>query len=169
MMKLNRKLEYALMALKYMHAKPSGQVTAANEIAKSFNIPFDVTSRALQIMTSGGLLKSGYGAAGGYQIIKNLDDVNLYELTSLVLGPVEIAKCISESDSCDLSHSCNIKSPVQTLNQKMMEFYKNIPLSEIVGSSKTRTEEQNKSTHLNQRDYQMNSAYQKSTAAKDAT
>ncbi len=58
MNKMNRKMEYALMALRHISQKPSTQLTSAKEIADLMHIPFEVTARVLQALSSRGLLKA---------------------------------------------------------------------------------------------------------------
>ncbi len=65
MFKINRKIEYALIALKYMSHKAPGQITSAKEICDMYNTPFDPTSRVLQIMAQHGIVQAEQGAKGG--------------------------------------------------------------------------------------------------------
>ena len=132
MNKLNRQLEYSLMALKHMSQKVPGELTSAKEVADSYHAPFDATARVMQKMASSGLLKSEQGATGGYQITKDLNKVTLHELFEVIQGPTSIAKCIHKEEPCDLQTSCNIISPITTLNTKLNDFYKNLTLRELL-------------------------------------
>lgn len=138
MNKINRKVEYALMALKHMRAKAPGELTSAKEICEAYGAPFDGMSRVLQVLGQKGVLKSEQGAHGGYQITRDLSKVSLQELIEWITGKIEIAKCLSSgTDSCDIKSSCNIISPVMVLNKKLTEFYKTLSVAELI-ESKTR-------------------------------
>lgn len=136
MTKINRKLEYALMALKFMSSKGQGQLTQAKEICESTGCPFDATAKTMQQMTSMGILKSVQGAHGGYMIVRDLSKVSLLELYRGLIGNLELAKCIHSEDGCELTHSCNIISPIHELNQKLLKFYDSLALIEILKPQK---------------------------------
>ncbi len=135
MNKINRKVEYALIALKHMRAKAPGELTAAKEISTLYGCPFDVMSRVLQALGKRGLVRSEQGAHGGYQISRDLAKVSFYELNEMLLGPVAVAKCLHEEagePSCEMRGKCNIVSPVTTLNRKLIEFYRGLSLAELL-------------------------------------
>ena len=134
MNKLNRKTEYALMALKYMSGKYSGQLTSAKEVCDATGGPFDAIARVMQIMAQKGLLKSEQGMHGGYLIVRDLSKVSFFDLIEMVLGPMGVAKCIQSSAVCDLMDQCNIQSPVAILNRRLKEFYSNLSLQELLVS-----------------------------------
>lgn len=135
MNKLNRKIEYSLMALKHMSTKRPGQLTSAKEVADSYHAPFDATARVMQIMAQKGFLHSEQGATGGYQIKKDLSKVTLYDLIQLIQGNTQIAKCMHKAEPCELRANCNIVSPISNLNQKLNEFYKAVSLQELLESN----------------------------------
>lgn len=132
MNRLNRKVEYALMALKVMAAKRPGELTSAKEIIDQTGCPFDATARVLQQMAQRGILRSEQGASGGYNVIRDLSKVSFYELSELILGPIAVAKCLQGDDGCDLKSRCNIVSPVQVLNRKLTEFYQGLSVGELL-------------------------------------
>lgn len=135
MNKINRKLEYALMALKYMSQKIPGELTSAKEVSDAFHTPFDATARVMQQMASkGGILRAEYGAAGGYQIMKDLAKVSMHDLVEIIEGPTALVKCLHKEAPCEIQGTCNIVSPVTTLNQKLVEFYKSLSLKELLVS-----------------------------------
>lgn len=129
MFKINRKLEYALIALKHMHGKHPGELTTAKEICDIYKCPFDATARVLQAMTHHGLLRSEQGAHGGYQIQRDLGRVSFLDLVEMVAGSLHFANCLYEDEShCELVPTCNIISPITRLNERLKEFYKGLSL-----------------------------------------
>lgn len=133
MNRINRKLEYALMALKHMSQKMPGELTTAKEVCDTLRTPFDATARVMQIMASKGLLRSEHGALGGYQILKDLGKISLFELVEMIEGPQAIVKCIHrEGDPCEIHTTCNIVSPIFQLNTRLQEFYRGINLKDLL-------------------------------------
>ncbi|WP_409478451.1 RrF2 family transcriptional regulator [Pseudobdellovibrio sp. HCB154] len=134
-MKLNKKVEYALMALKHFseldHQEGTVQATvSAKDIAEANHSPAEVTARVLQTLSSHGILKAEYGLHGGYRLAKDLSKVSVYDLVTIVDGSTNLAKCISDKE-CDLLKNCTIVSPVENLNKKVQDFYKSISVEEV--------------------------------------
>lgn len=127
------------MALKHMSLKRPGELTSAKESAELFGVPFDVMARVLQVLTQKGILKAEQGAQGGYQITKDLSKVTLHDLVTMLQGPVEIAKCLHSTgpEACEIQSSCNIMSPIQSLNNKLNDFYRSLNLQDLLFQSKT--------------------------------
>lgn len=137
MNRIHRKVEYALMALKHMRGKAQGERTTVKEIATTYGCPHDVTARVLQALAGRGVLNSEQGLHGGYCIAKDLTRVSLGEVLETILGPIEVARCLHESEStaepsCDLRSTCNIVSPIQTLNRRLTEFYRSLSVAELI-------------------------------------
>lgn len=138
MTKLNRKLEYALMALKLMAHKRQGELTTAKEVVEAVGCPFDATARVMQMMCQHGILKSEHGAHGGYLLVRDLAKVSIFDLMEIILGPRAAAKCLQ--GACDLEASCNIMSPVTVLNRKQQEFFRGISVGELLRKPKAVSE-----------------------------
>lgn len=132
MNRLNRKVEYALMALKVMAQKRQGELTSAKEVVEQTGCPFDATARVLQQMGQKGILRSEQGAYGGYVVIRDLSKVSIFELMETILGPMAVAKCLQGDAGCDLKSKCNIVSPVNVLNRRLMEFYQSLSVGELL-------------------------------------
>lgn len=133
MNKINRKLEYALMALKHMSQKIPGELTTAKEVSESFHTPFDATARVMQQMAQkGGILRAEYGVNGGYQITKDLAKVSIQDLVEVIEGPTALVKCLHKEAPCEIQGTCNIVSPITQLNQRLTEFYKGLSLKDLL-------------------------------------
>jgi Rrf2 family protein len=136
MTKIHRKVEYALIAIKHISQESAGRVVSSAEISQTYSAPAELMARVLQILAKSGYLKSVAGASGGYLLARPLEQVSFFELLQSLEGPVEIARCLQseEGSECEIFSSCNIVSPVQQLNHRLTEFYKNLSLSELLNS-----------------------------------
>ncbi len=145
MFKLNRKVEYALIALKHMVHKRPGELTTAKEIADTYGCSFDTVARVLQIMAQKNWLQSAQGSTGGYLIVKDLGKVSFYDLSEALLGPMKLVRCISSS--CKIKSSCNIVSPVQNLNQHLIELYQGLSVHQLLLEETSTHKKVNRTTH----------------------
>lgn len=135
MFKINRKIEYALIALKHMSHKAPGQITSAKEVCDIYNTPFDPTSRVLQIMAQQGILQAEQGAKGGYLIIKDLSRVSIHELSDMIIGPIEIANCLhGDYSNCGITSTCHIIAPMLNLNEKINKLFAGIMVTDLIES-----------------------------------
>lgn len=149
MNKIHRKMEYALIALKHMSQKRPGELTTVKEICQKYGTPFDATARVMQQMVQGKFLKSEQGAYGGYLIMRDLTKVSVKDLIERVVGPIEAVPCIvTEPDSanCELKAQCNIKQPLSLLNDKLIQFYEQINLHQLLNVRQPNEDVQRKET-----------------------
>jgi Rrf2 family protein len=130
MVKINKKVEYALMALKHMSLKKEGELTTAREICDKYHVPFDTTSKVMQQMNNFGMFQSQKGVKGGYTLSINLKNISYLELTELVEGKKSTVDC--ELIKCNLLDSCNIVSPMKKLNEHLMCFFGGLSLDELL-------------------------------------
>ena len=56
MLRLTKKSEYGIIALKHMLNQPAGMVTKAKDVAQLYNIPAEVMAKILQRLVRGGLI-----------------------------------------------------------------------------------------------------------------
>ena len=130
MIKINRKVEYALMVLKLMKDKSEEELTTAREVCDRFQTPFDTTAKVMQLMNSANILKSHKGVKGGYTLAKNLSDVTYLELVQLIEGKSFMMDC--HQGPCDLYQSCNISQPIKRLNDYLITIFSTLSLNELL-------------------------------------
>ena len=132
MLKITKKVEYALIVLKYMGDSPVGQYHSTREICEQFKIPFDTTAKVMQSMNNCGILTSIQGANGGYQMAKNLSQITYLELEEIIEGKTREFFCQNAKGLCSLHSSCNIISPVDRLNRKIKTFLSDLTVEELL-------------------------------------
>lgn len=134
MLKINKKVEYALMALKFMADKnDSTPLVSAREICDAFNTPFDTTAKVMQVMNNHDVLTSVKGIKGGYHLNKPLSSITYMELVRMIEGKEEIGRmCTNHKGTCELLGKCNISTPVENLNRKLNSFLESLTLAELL-------------------------------------
>jgi len=132
-LKVNRKVEYGLVALKHMLTKPKGQLTSVREICDHYGTPFDPVAHVLRILNAGGLVQSEQGAHGGYRLMDEMRNINLAQFIEIVEGHLAFADCLRDEECrCNLMERCNIAGPMQVLNSKLLEFFKSVSVRDML-------------------------------------
>lgn len=140
MLKINKKVEYALIALKFMAQKPMDQLTSAREICDEIGTPFDTTAKVMQAMNTHGLLQSVKGIKGGYRLAMPLKEVSYITLVELIEGKRPDSVCQNHKGVCELSGTCNIITPIDQLNRKLTGFLETLNLEDLLlGNLQTHT------------------------------
>ena len=96
MLRLTKKADYALMALKYLAeqscdaAAPVFQgspAVSAKDIAQAYHIPPPLLAKILQTLTRANLLVSHAGTNGGYALSRPAAEISAFEVIRAIDGP----------------------------------------------------------------------------------
>ena len=118
MLKLSKKVDYALMAL--MHLAQEEGSRSTREIAELYAMPQDLLAKILQKLAKGGLVVSHQGTKGGYQLGRPAASINVVQVVEAVEGGLSLTQCLTDVGACDQFDTCNIKSPLQRLNDHVL-------------------------------------------------
>lgn len=130
MIKINRKVEYALMVLKLMKEKGHSELTTAREVCDLYGTPFDTTAKVMQQMNTAGVLHSQKGVKGGYSLARDLNQVSYIDLVEMIEGKSFMMDC--HEGPCELIHTCNISQPIKRLNDYLITIFKSLTLCELL-------------------------------------
>ena len=137
MLRLTKKADYGLMALKYLAEQPgagaqSPAAQSAKDIAQAYHIPPPLLAKILQTLARGGLLVSHAGTNGGYALARPATQISAFEVIRAIDGPLFITSCITIHGSCDLAGHCTIKEPLRKVNDSIKELLSNIHVSDLI-------------------------------------
>lgn len=139
MLRLTKKADYGLMALKYLAEHPGQASLSAKDIAEAYRIPPQLLAKILQQLAREGLLQSHAGMNGGYTLARNPDSITAFEVIRIIDGPLFITSCVTDSGTCDLTNSCTIKEPLARVNESISEVLKKIRISDLVEADPAHT------------------------------
>jgi len=131
-LKITKKVEYALMALKFMSSKPKDELTSARELCDEFNTPFDTMAKVLQAMNQAGWLSSIKGIKGGYVLCMDLSMISFMQLNRVIEGQENEDVCTKNNGRCELHGTCNIVTPITTLNKHVNSFLDVLTLNQLL-------------------------------------
>ena len=80
MLKLGKKVQYALVALFHLERVSPGSRVNTHELSERYAIPEQHLGKVLQRLSRKGLLASVQGVQGGYELKRSLSDILLGEL-----------------------------------------------------------------------------------------
>ncbi len=141
MLRLTKKADYGLMALKYLAEQNAGSPTGASspasakDIADAYHIPPPLLAKILQTLARGGLLVSSAGTNGGYALSRPASEITAFEVIRTIDGPLFITSCITIHGTCDLDSHCTIKEPLRKVNDSIKDLLSGIKISDLVERS----------------------------------
>jgi Rrf2 family protein len=149
MLRLTKKADYGLMALKYLaeqagpgsEEEPDAHVSvaqSAKDIAEAYHIPAQLLAKILQTLTKAGLLVSHAGTNGGYSLSRPATQMTAFEVIRAIDGPLFITSCITIHGACDLAGHCTIKEPLRKVNDSIKDLLSGIRISDLIETPENR-------------------------------
>ncbi len=136
MLKLSKKAEYALMAVKYIAAKQSGSCVTAKEVSEAYTIPYDLLSKVLQQLVKFDIIRSYQGVKGGYSLTRNPEEINLIDVISAIDQDYRITECMNGSygkdKECSLISCCSIRDPLIKIQREIDKIFKETTILQII-------------------------------------
>jgi len=134
MLRLTKKADYGLMALKYLAEQVDHGAQSAKDIAEAYHIPPQLLAKILQTLAKANILVSTAGTNGGYALARPAIDINAFEVIRAIDGPLFITSCITIHGTCDLAGHCTIKEPLRKVNDSIKDLLSGIRISDLVES-----------------------------------
>lgn len=134
MVRLSKKIEYGIIALRHIAVSNAHAIVTTKEIADRYKIPHEMLAKVMQKLAKAGLVLSHQGVRGGYTLGKRPQDIPV----SLIINAIEgsnpmIAQCMSEGPlSCNVFDLCTIKSPLSKVQANIDSAFRTMTLLEIV-------------------------------------
>jgi Rrf2 family protein len=147
MLRLTKKADYGLMALKYLAEQAEfdgfgaglahSSSASAKAIADAYHIPPQLLAKILQTLTRGGILVSTAGTNGGYSLARPASEINAFEVIRAIDGPLFITSCITIHGTCDLHGTCTIKEPLRKVNDAIKDMLSGLSIADLVEPTDT--------------------------------
>ena len=137
MLKLTKKADYGLIALKHLTvsaraASAAGTRSAsAKEIAETYGIPQALLSKILQKLARAGFLRSEHGTNGGYRLARDPEEITTLEVIREIDGPIILTACFTEHGECSHTDRCNVREPLRKVHEGILRLLSSISIAEM--------------------------------------
>src|SRR5579884_3902336 len=139
MLKLTRKADYGLIALKHLAMRSHPQDGAwsdsanAREIADTYGIPLPLLSKILQRLARSGFLRSEHGTNGGYRLARDPRLISALEVIRAIDGPIILTACFTDhgGHECHHTEKCIVREPLRKVHEGILKLLDNISISDM--------------------------------------
>jgi Rrf2 family protein len=133
MLRLGKKADYGLIALRHLAAQNSGTSCSAKEIARTYGMPTELVAKILQRLTKIGLLASQHGTNGGYALARDPSEINAFEVIRALEGPLFITSCVTARSECHQMTRCTVREPLRKVNNAIAKALSEVTVSSLIG------------------------------------
>ena len=134
MLRLSKKADYALIAMKHLAADAPHGTASAREIAEHYDIPLELLAKVLQQLTRRGFLVSQMGIHGGYHLARPTSAISVADVIQAIDGPLAITACGPADERCDQFSKCNVRDPLWRVKDRIIAVLQTVNLSEMASS-----------------------------------
>lgn len=140
MLKLTKKADYGLIALRHLALGETGATASAKEMADAYGLPLPLLSKILQKLARGGMLQSVAGTNGGYRLTRDPARISAMEVIRAIDGPVVLTSCFTEHSgehkNCNTSAMCTVREPLRRVHEAMLGLLEKFTIAELAREGK---------------------------------
>jgi Rrf2 family protein len=120
MLRLSKKADYALLAMRHLAAHADRGAVSARELSEAYDLPPELLAKVLQKLVRGGLLTSIQGIRGGYGLARPPAAISVADVIQAIDGPLTVTACSETDDSCEQYSKCNIRDPLWQIKDRIV-------------------------------------------------
>ena len=136
MLRLSKKSDYALMAMKHLALRTDGGASSsAREMSEAYDIPLELLAKVLQRLVRARLLVSVQGTRGGYRLGRPATAISVADVIQAVDGPVTVTACSTDDHNCDQFSKCSIRDPLWKIKNRIFDALNTVSVAEMAAES----------------------------------
>jgi Rrf2 family protein len=127
----SRSAGYAVQALTYLAAQPSGKLTGAREIGAAAKIPMPFLWKILRHLSQEKLLRSFKGVRGGYELARPAEKITLGQILAVTPDSGLASSCVLGLSQCDDKDSCPLHDLWKKVRGEIDEMMQGTTLADL--------------------------------------
>ncbi len=131
MLKLSKKADYGLIAVKHLGMRVGDGACSASDIAEAYGISTPLMAKILQKLAKSGLVTARHGSSGGYQLARHPSTMTALEVINAIDGPLFITSCITSHGECYQTPTCTVREPLRRVNESILQVLNTVTISQM--------------------------------------
>lgn len=132
MLKLTKKADYGLIAVKHLAELGPNGSCSAKDIADAYRLPAEALAKILQKLAKAKLLVSHHGTNGGYVLARDSRNISALEVIRAIDGPLFITSCLPhDTGGCEQSGCCTVREPLRQVNESIRALLDDIKIADM--------------------------------------
>jgi Rrf2 family protein len=131
-MKVTTKGRYGLRILLDVALNQERGAVDLGDISKRQGISRKYLWQVINPLKVAGLLHVTRGTRGGYVLAKPLDAISLWDIVTILEGPVSVTDCVSAPDTCPRSADCIARGAWGEVDAKLSKALRGITLKHLI-------------------------------------
>ena len=131
MLKLSKKADYGLIALKHLAMHRDEGTCSAGDIAELYGIPTPLMAKVLQKLAKRGLVAARHGSSGGYVLARDPSQITALEVINAIDGPLFITSCVTSRGNCYQTLKCTVREPLRRVNESILQVLSTVTISQM--------------------------------------
>lgn len=113
-------------------SRKENHTAKAEDISKQMQIPKSFLMKVLKQLEKGGILKLKRGVTGGVTLVKNPEEITLYDVVVAMEKAVILNRCVINKTVCRLVTHCPVHPVWFKVRDKLIQALKEINFSGLV-------------------------------------
>jgi Rrf2 family protein len=129
---ISKTAEYALRAVLFIARESERGPVRANELAKVLGVPANYLSKILHTLARAGVLTSGRGPRGGFQLSKAPEETLLSDILEALDPSLLRSDCLLGNPTCTDEEPCAVHHRWKDLRDPICEFFRGTTVGSVM-------------------------------------
>jgi len=130
-LRLSKKADYGLVALKALGRLGPDDSLSARELALRHHLPAELTPKVLAKLAQAGLVEATMGKSGGYRLARPAALITVAEVVRALDGDTSILPCHEGENQCVRFEGCDIRQPLDTLDRAVQGLLDQMTIAQL--------------------------------------
>jgi Rrf2 family protein len=135
MLRLSKKADYALIAMRHLAVRPDEGDSSTREIAEQYDIPVELLAKVLQRLVRQGLVASHQGTRGGYHLSRPATAISVADVIEAIDGPFTVTACSTVEENCEQYSKCSVRDPLWRIKERILMALRTCTVAELASDS----------------------------------